>query len=404
MTQLIRFRVLFLLSTLLLGLPTARAEDFIQTIGGVNTLLYGIAAGIAALMITLHAIRWKVAGGPHERDEAKRGIINVILGLMLIIVAATIVNLLYVKPTVVPGTGADCDQLDGWYTTKALGPTCLGNDLCTDTVERTQRDYSASGASCAFSVVKTQNECAVALKPCPAGQTCANGVCVAGGVPSCDMLDGWYTVKSLGPTCFGGKQCIDAVEKALRDYYISAGSCTYVETQRKNDCASGLRDCPPVAKCENGLCVGGGGSTTTLGATTTSAAATTTTTTTSTTTTIPPEKLLTAKNLVDCINSKKGELHSIEPVSGCAQCRLIKCKVFGKEVDPPVGPGRPEYDRLKIIDVGMGPIWVKADGGEMGGCRTMPVISDFYGCDLVPVPGHAYKKCEEDPGIIEFDC
>ena len=74
------------------------ADDILQTIGGVNNMLYGIAAGIAVLMITFHAIRWKTAGGPAEREEARRGIINVVLGLIIIILAATIVSMVYVIP------------------------------------------------------------------------------------------------------------------------------------------------------------------------------------------------------------------------------------------------------------------------------------------------------------------
>jgi len=51
--------------------PPAYAE-ILDTIGGVNNLLYGIAAGIATLMITLHAIKWKTADNPNDREQAKK--------------------------------------------------------------------------------------------------------------------------------------------------------------------------------------------------------------------------------------------------------------------------------------------------------------------------------------------
>jgi len=405
MSLSLNFKAGSFLIVLLLGLSTASAEDFIQAIGGFNLLLYGVAAGIAALMIVFHAIRWKTASGPADRDAAKKGITNVILGLALIIIAASVVNLLYQKPNVLLVAGASCNQLDGWYTIKGLGPTCSGNGVCTDTVEKSERSYTLSGGGCVYAEKSIKIECAVAVKPCPAGQTCQNGVCSGGAAPSCDMLDGWYTSKSLGPTCVGGKQCLDTVEKVYRDYYLSAGSCQYAETQRKTECASTLKDCPQGAKCDNGFCIAPTATTQGSGVTTVQqSTSTTTTSTTTTSTTIPPEKLLTAKNLVDCINSKNGKLQSIEPVSGCAHCRLIKCKVFGKETDPPVGPGLQEYYRLDIIKEDMGPIWIRADGKKTSGCMMMPQISDFFGCGLVPVPGHAYKKCEEDPGVINFDC
>jgi hypothetical protein len=225
--------------------------DILATIGGVNTLLYGVAAGIAALMIAMHAVKWKTAENPSDREAAKKGLINVILALVLIMIAAALVGVAFVKP------------------------------------------------------------------PAP--------------------------------------------------------------------------EAPPTTTLKNA---------THLTTTTTK----TTTTTTTTTTTIPPEKLLTAKNLVDCINAKNGRLDSIVPVSGCPQCRLIKCKVFGKEIDPPVGPGLPQYFNMTRRAVTVGPYFIRADGQRITGCHTMPQINDFFGCDLVPVPEHVYKECREDPGPIAMDC
>ena len=74
------------------------AADILETVGGLNNLIYGIAAGLAALMITLHAVRWKTADNPSDREEAKRGMINVILALILIIVAGAVISVIYVKP------------------------------------------------------------------------------------------------------------------------------------------------------------------------------------------------------------------------------------------------------------------------------------------------------------------
>ncbi len=235
---------------LLLSLPVS--ADIIETIGGMNTVIYGIAAGIAALMITLHAVKWKTAENPGDREDAKRGIINVILGLVLIMIAASLVSVVFVKP------------------------------------------------------------------PEP--------------------------------------------------------------------------DVPPTT------------TTTTEPAQSTTTTIRVTTTTTTTTTTIPPEKLLTAKNLVDCINSKGGKLQSIVPVSGCPKCRLIKCKVFGKETDPPVGPGLVQYHRLDIVEANIGPYFILANGTRMVGCHTMPEINNFFACGLIPLPGHKYYECKEDPGIIKMDC
>lgn len=67
---------------------------FEEIVSDINTVLYGIAAGIAILMITIYGIRWKVADTPHAREDAKRGIMNVVVGLAVIIIAASIVELI----------------------------------------------------------------------------------------------------------------------------------------------------------------------------------------------------------------------------------------------------------------------------------------------------------------------
>lgn len=67
---------------------------FVNIIWDINTILYGITAGIAILMIVLYGIKWKIADNPEAREEAKRGILNVILGLAIIIIAANLVALI----------------------------------------------------------------------------------------------------------------------------------------------------------------------------------------------------------------------------------------------------------------------------------------------------------------------
>lgn len=91
----------YLIITLLFYLSMQTYAEIFDTIGGVNNILYGIAAGIATLMITMHAVKWKTADNPNDREEAKKGIMSVILAIILIIVAATLVTLLFRKP---PGT------------------------------------------------------------------------------------------------------------------------------------------------------------------------------------------------------------------------------------------------------------------------------------------------------------
>ncbi len=58
-------------------------------------IVYGIAAGIAALMIILHGFKWLISEEPAERKEAKERIIYVLYGLIIIIIAVALVNTIY---------------------------------------------------------------------------------------------------------------------------------------------------------------------------------------------------------------------------------------------------------------------------------------------------------------------
>ena len=69
--------------------------SFQETVGSINYIFYAVAAGVAILMITIHAIRWKMTDDPDVVEDSKRGIINVIAGLILIAVAAALVELFF---------------------------------------------------------------------------------------------------------------------------------------------------------------------------------------------------------------------------------------------------------------------------------------------------------------------
>jgi len=173
-------QVLFLI-LVLSGALSAKA-DLIESIWDINDLIYGVVAGVAALMIALHAIRWKTADGPSEREAAKRGIINVIIGLVIIMLAIYVVELIYL-----PGgqaRGINCDSRDGWYKLKSLGPACLGSKLCNNAVEKGYRDYSKNAGGCSFREAGVKIDCDGTLLDCPAGQVCQNGRCIAGNTPS----------------------------------------------------------------------------------------------------------------------------------------------------------------------------------------------------------------------------
>ncbi len=89
-------RILTVVSTqMVAGSTTATSQTFSETIGDINYILYGIAAGIAILLIAIHGIKYKTTDNPDVRENAKRGIINVVIGLAIIIIAAALVSMMF---------------------------------------------------------------------------------------------------------------------------------------------------------------------------------------------------------------------------------------------------------------------------------------------------------------------
>jgi hypothetical protein len=148
--------------------------SFEEIVGGVNNLLYGVAGGIALLLIMLHILRWKTADSTIERNEAKKGIINVIIGLIVIIVAATLVTLLFSKPH---GTSV-CSKFDDWYENN-VSAYCEGGKLCADGLHKEYRTYMGMNEdTCSFTSSKESTTCKTGLQNCPSGTVCSNGGCV----------------------------------------------------------------------------------------------------------------------------------------------------------------------------------------------------------------------------------
>ena len=148
--------------------------SFEETVGGVNNLLYGVAAGIAALLITLHIVRWKTAENTADRNEAKKGIINVIIGLIVIMIAATLVTMLFSKPH----SSSPCSKYDGWYENN-MSAICVGPKICAEGWHKEYREYTGNSEdSCSFTPSQSSTTCKAAPQNCPTSTSCTNGACV----------------------------------------------------------------------------------------------------------------------------------------------------------------------------------------------------------------------------------
>lgn len=98
-----------LIALFLAGYATAQvsgvesAEEAICTVlANITWLLYMIAAGVGVVVIVLQGIKWAgSAEDPGARKQAKQGIIHAVVGLVIVLIAVWIVELVF--------TGDRCD-------------------------------------------------------------------------------------------------------------------------------------------------------------------------------------------------------------------------------------------------------------------------------------------------------
>jgi len=75
-----------------IGLKTA-------TIGDIITIFYAVSVSVAVLMMIFHGIKWITADDDNDRKLAREGVIHVLLGLLFILIAAALVEMIYTKPS-----------------------------------------------------------------------------------------------------------------------------------------------------------------------------------------------------------------------------------------------------------------------------------------------------------------
>ena len=64
--------------------------------GNIYYLLYSIAGGIGTVIITLQGIKWIGSAEDREiRKQAKQGIIHAVIGLIIVILAVSIVEMVF---------------------------------------------------------------------------------------------------------------------------------------------------------------------------------------------------------------------------------------------------------------------------------------------------------------------
>jgi hypothetical protein len=89
--------------------PATQAYERICTVlDNIGFLLYMIAGAIGIVVIVLQGIKWAgSAEDPGARKQAKQGIIHAIIGLIIVLLAVSIVRIVFV------GDICELEQMDG---------------------------------------------------------------------------------------------------------------------------------------------------------------------------------------------------------------------------------------------------------------------------------------------------
>jgi len=97
--------------TLILILHLSSTAYAQEALADFCTALYAIAGLLASLMMAIHGLKWVMSESPQERLDAKKAIMYVLIGLLVVYMSAIMVSLLY------------CETIKG-YDYNCPGPDC----------------------------------------------------------------------------------------------------------------------------------------------------------------------------------------------------------------------------------------------------------------------------------------
>jgi formate-dependent nitrite reductase membrane component NrfD len=71
----------------------------VNTLTDVKNIVYGISAGVGAVMIVLHVFKWLTADDEEGRLNARNNIAYVLFALLVLALAGVLVGMFYSAPT-----------------------------------------------------------------------------------------------------------------------------------------------------------------------------------------------------------------------------------------------------------------------------------------------------------------
>jgi hypothetical protein len=105
---------------------------FKGTINGITGIIYMIAGMLGALMIAIHGIRMVTSQDPHDRDSAKSSILHVIIALIIIAMAAALVDMFISMGGLDIGGTSDSGSTPPAPTSCGVACTGKGTYKCAD--------------------------------------------------------------------------------------------------------------------------------------------------------------------------------------------------------------------------------------------------------------------------------
>jgi hypothetical protein len=149
---------------------------FKGTINGITDIIYMIAGMLGALMIAIHGIRMVTSQDPHDRDAAKSSILHVIIALIIIAMAAALVNMFISMGGLDTGTASpapaavDCSK----YQTSETGCNSAGGG--------SGKCFFKSAGNCLACKDSSGTVTATCDQYFPTANTCTGNVCgISGG-------------------------------------------------------------------------------------------------------------------------------------------------------------------------------------------------------------------------------
>ena len=220
------------------------ACDFRKLVNGIRDIIYAAAGIVGALMLIIHGIRLAVSRDPQGRDDAKSSMWHVIIALIIIALAASLVDLFInigLKPAPVGTSGTSGT---GWDECSE----CQGS-MCT--LDECMRISGTTSVGCYYIKGAPQNAC----QPCKSGVTCDNyiqEICTKNPckIPfGCEFKDSRCIQKAAS----GADECLKCqgetctLDECMRISDTTSTGCYYIKAALQNAC----QPCKSGATCDN---------------------------------------------------------------------------------------------------------------------------------------------------------